>query len=105
MSEHDDPIYDIRVAIATSLRQFAVTGDHKGITDGAVDLLPDYFRKQHDPARGELIAELREYLKSKHTRLTEYSNESWLPWTPEGLKHVDVELKRLTRLIEFVETL
>jgi hypothetical protein len=41
----DDPILLIRVAIARALRECDVPGDHKEITDRAVDCLPDFFRQ------------------------------------------------------------
>ena len=40
----NDPIFDIRSAIAKALRLLKVSGDHKRITDASVDSLPDFFR-------------------------------------------------------------
>ncbi len=43
---NDDPIYDIRVAVAEALRSLDVrTASHKEITDCVVDHLPDFFRQ------------------------------------------------------------
>lgn len=48
MSEttNDDPIYDIRCAVARALVILDVEGvDHKQLTDMVVDCLPDFFRQ------------------------------------------------------------
>lgn len=47
---NDDPIYDIRVAVANVLRAYKVPGDHKRLTDAVTDELPDFFRQSLQPA-------------------------------------------------------
>lgn len=42
---NNDPIYDIRCAVATALRELGVQCDHKELTDGVVECLPDFFRQ------------------------------------------------------------
>lgn len=43
---NEDPIYDIRAAVANVLRAFDVQGDHKRLTDSVVDELPHFFRQE-----------------------------------------------------------
>lgn len=43
---NDDPILDIRKAVATALRECGVDASHKEITDRVVDHLPDFFRQR-----------------------------------------------------------
>ena len=49
---NEDPILDIRFAVARVLKAFSVECDHKRITDSVVDELPDFFRQSLCAAEG-----------------------------------------------------
>ena len=68
MSElNEDPILDIRCAIAAVLQDREIDCDHKAVTDAIVDRLPSFFRQALKGAKSEQSltpSSLREAVKS-----------------------------------------
>lgn len=58
----DDPLLDVRYAIAAALKTHNVIGDHKAITDAAIANMPGYWRVPVQNCR----AQVRTNITSKH---------------------------------------
>ena len=60
---NEDPILDIRKAVASTLVLFEAPLDHKDFTDAVVDALPNFFRQPltsaTDDAAPDLLAALK----------------------------------------------
>lgn len=90
---NEDPIYDIRVAIADALRYLNVPCEHKRLTDLAVDNLPDFFRQPLQGVDNKFL-ELVDWLESEedscHAALEECVKKGYKDLECAHLKGSDV---------------